>query len=485
MQISGIDLSLLIIYLLGTLWIGYYSMKKVSSFSDYSVADRSMPLSLIFATIAATLVGGGATVGRVAFVYDTGIVVFLALLGVVISQLLIGFFVAPRISKMKNIFTIGDIMEFYFGRSGQVISSILAFLFMISIFGVQVLALGRILEPVIGLPFITLTIIGALVTIAYTWAGGMLAVIYTDAMQFILLTVSIATAAIIGVVKMGGMTEIINKVEAFDPEHLVLFGGPWTVGMFISAFLSFLLGEALAPHYIQRYAASKTANISKWGTVYFALMYIFLTIVIMVIGLIGLVVFPGMNGDVVFVAFAQEYLPMGIIGLLFGGLLAAVMSTGSSILNTAAVIFTRDIYGKYINKSAPDNVLLKWTKYTTLIVGFGGVIVSLWIPSVMGLMLYVFQLWAPSILPPMAIAILWGGHSERKVSPYAGPPAIIAGLLVTILWLNVLEEPFGIPAIVVGIVTNLVVFGITHIMTKNKIPPHTLEKTDELNLKID
>ncbi|GHH98867.1 sodium:solute symporter family protein [Neobacillus kokaensis] len=472
MQISGLDLSLLILYLLGTLWIGYYSMKKISSFSDYSVAGRSMPFSLIFATIAATLVGGGATVGRVAFVYDTGIVVFLALLGVVISQLIIGFFFAPRISKMENVYSIGDIMEFYFGRSGQIISSILAFLFMISIFGVQVLALGRILEPVLGLPFITLTIIGALVTIVYTWAGGMLAVIYTDAMQFILLTVSIATAAVIGVVKMGGMTEIIEKVGAIDPGHLVFFGGPWTTGVFIATFLSFLLGEALAPHYIQRYAASKTANISKWSTVSFAIMYIFLTIVIMIIGLIGFVKFPGINGDVVFVTYAQKYLPIGIIGLLFGGLLAAVMSTGSSILNTAAVIFTRDIYGKYVNKNAPDQVLLKWTKYATIFVGIGGVIVSLCLPSVMGLMLYVFQLWAPSILPPMAIAILWGGPTERKVSPYAGPPAIIAGLLMTLLWLNVLGQPFGIPAIVMGILTNLLVFFITHSLTKNKIPSH-------------
>ncbi|MEK4029573.1 sodium:solute symporter family protein [Pseudobacillus sp. FSL P4-0506] len=470
MMLSGLDLTILVVYMLVVLWIGYFTMNKITSFSDYSVAGRSMPFALIFATIGATLAGGGATVGRVSFVYETGIVVFLALLGVVISQILIGFFVAPRISKMENIYTIGDIMEFYFGRSGQLIASIIAFLFMASMFGVQVLALGRILEPVIELPFITLTIIGALITIIYTWAGGMLAVIYTDAIQFIILVGSMATAAVIGVNKMGGMTQIIDQVGAIDTEHLVFFGGPWTVGIFIATFLSFLLGEALAPHYIQRYASSKTSNISKWSTVSFAIMYIFLTIVIMVIGLIGFVEFPGLNGDVVFVTYAQEYLPIGIVGLVFGGLLSAVMSTGSSILNTAAVIFTRDIYGKIINKSADDSSLLKWTKYSTLIVGIGGIIVSLFIPSVMGLMLYAFQLWAPSVLPPLCIAILWGGPSERKVSPYAGPPAIVAGLLVTILWLNILGEPFGIPAIAVGIVVNLVVFWVTHFMTLHKMP---------------
>src|SRR5690625_410685 len=469
MLISGFDLSLLIIYFLLVLWIGYYTMKKVSTFNDYSVAGRTMPFALIFATIGATLAGGGATVGRVSFVYDTGIVVFIALLGVVISQLLIGSFIAPRIRQTENIHTVGDIMEFYFGRSGQLISSIFSFLFMIGIFGVQVLALGRILEPIVGLPFLTLTIIGAVVTIAYTWAGGMLAVVYTDAIQFILLVGGIATATVIGVTKMGGMTQIIDQVASIDPDHLVLFGGPWTIGVFISMFLSFLLGEALAPHYIQRYAASKSSNITKWSTISFAIMYIFLTIVIMVIGLIGFVVFPEMEGDMVFVNFVMEYLPIGVIGLVFGALIAAVMSTGSSILNTAAVIFTKDIYRVLINKNASDKQMLKWTQYVTLIVGFGGVIVSLFIPNVMDLMLYAFQLWAPSILPPMTIALLWGGPLERKVSQYAGAPAIVSGLIITIVWLDFLGEPFGIPAIIVGILTNLIVFGIVHKITSKKI----------------
>ncbi|WP_269410350.1 sodium:solute symporter family protein [Lentibacillus daqui] len=468
MGISIFDLIILLIYFVVVLWIGYYTMKKVSDFNDYSVAGRTMPFALIFATIGATLAGGGATVGRVSFVYETGIVVFLALLGVVISQTLIGFFLAPRIREMDNVHTIGDIMEFYFGRSGKLLTSIFSFLFMIGMFGVQALALGRILEPIIGLPFVVLTLLGALITIAYTWAGGMLAVVYTDAIQFILLVGGIATATVIGLNKMGGMTEIIDKAASIDTDHLVLFGGPWTVGVFISTFLSFLLGEALAPHYIQRYAASKSSRITAWSTVSFAIMYIFLTIVIMVIGLIGFIVFPNMNGDMVFVNFVMEYLPIGVIGLVFGALLAAVMSTGSSILNTAAVIFSKDIYGGLINKNAGDKAMLKWAKYGTLFVGIAGVIVSLMIPSVMDLMLFGFQLWAPSVLPPMVIALLWGNPLERKVSPRAAVPAIVSGLVTTILWLNVLGEPFGIPAIVVGIVINLLVFSIVHKLTINK-----------------
>ena len=69
------------------MYLGYYSMKKVSNFDDYAVAGRSMPLPIFFAAIAATLCGGGATIGRISFMHTTGIIVFFALTGVVINQM--------------------------------------------------------------------------------------------------------------------------------------------------------------------------------------------------------------------------------------------------------------------------------------------------------------------------------------------------------------------------------------------------------------
>ena len=69
------------------MYLGYYSMKKVSNFDDYAVAGRSMPLPIFFAAIAATLCGGGATIGRISFMHTTGIIVFFALTGVVINQI--------------------------------------------------------------------------------------------------------------------------------------------------------------------------------------------------------------------------------------------------------------------------------------------------------------------------------------------------------------------------------------------------------------
>ena len=102
------------------MYLGYYSMKKVSNFDDYAVAGRSMPLPIFFAAIAATLCGGGATIGRISFMHTTGIIVFFALTGVVINQIFSGLFISGRVHNAgKNVYSLGDLYGIYYGRSGR------------------------------------------------------------------------------------------------------------------------------------------------------------------------------------------------------------------------------------------------------------------------------------------------------------------------------------------------------------------------------
>lgn len=469
MPVSGLDFIIVLFYLALVLFIGIYSMKRISGFDDYTVAGRSMPMALIFATIGATLAGGGATIGRVAFVYETGLVIFIAVFAVVIGQILIGQLIAPRVRNLGNVYTVGDIFAYFFGSSGRFTSGIFSFLYSVGMFGVQVLAMGRILETMTGFDFVPMTILGAVITVLYTWGGGMIAVIYTDAIQFIILIVGIATALTIALNNIGGVPELMDKVSAIDA-GLLDFTAGWTIAAMVAFFLTFLLGEALAPFYIQRYASARNAADSKRSVTYFGLFYFFMTTAVIFIGLAGVVLLPGTDPDLVFTSIILEYMPIGAIGLLFGGLIAAVMSTGDSILNTASTIFTRDIYQKFINPKATDKQMLSLAKWSTLIVGFGGIVVALLIPNVFDLMVFIFDLWAPSIVPVIVIALLWGKAKDRKVSPYAAVPAMLAGIIVALVWNYGLNEPFAKPALIMGILANLITFFIVHSLTKKKQP---------------
>ena len=90
MTIHWLDYAIIILYFFVVVYIGYWAMKKVTNFDDYAVAGRGLPMSIFFAAIAATLCGGGATIGRVSFMHTTGIVVFAGLIGVVINQIFSG-----------------------------------------------------------------------------------------------------------------------------------------------------------------------------------------------------------------------------------------------------------------------------------------------------------------------------------------------------------------------------------------------------------
>jgi SSS family solute:Na+ symporter len=472
------DLGVIAAYFLVIIFIGYHSMKKIRNFSDYAVAGRGIPLALLFASMAATATGGGATIGRVAYAYHTGMVILVAAMGFVLNQVLTGLFIAPRMSEQRGVYTVGDMMGYHYGRAGRLLTSVFTFIYCISFYGVQVLAMGRILEAVTGWPLIPMTIVASIAVVAYTWAGGMWAVIFTDALQFIVLAFGITTTTWIALNHLGGVEGLVSRL---DPGHLSITGG-WSPGELLAFFLAFLLGEAVAPFYVQRYLTARTPAVSKWGVTLFGVYYGFYTIVITVIGLAGVILLPHIDPDLVLASFVRDFLPVGLVGLVFGSMLAAVMSTGDSVLNTSAVIFTRDVYQSFFNPAASDKTLLKWSKATTMIVGLGGVLASLLVPRVLDLLIYTYYLWAPSILPPLVVALLLGKTLERKVSPYAGPPAIVVGMLTTILWgSRFLGEPGGIPSLAAGVLANLITLGVVQILTTRKTPvgsfiPEGMEK---------
>ncbi|MFR1533635.1 MAG: sodium:solute symporter family protein [Bilophila wadsworthia] len=193
------------------MYLGYYSMKKVSSFDDYAVAGRSMPLPIFFAAIAATLCGGGATIGRISFMHTTGIIVFFALTGVVINQIFSGLFISGRVHNAgKNVYSLGDLYGIYYGRSGRLLSSVFGFLFCVGAFGVQILAMGAILQTATGISLIPAALIASIVTLAYTWSGGILAVTLTDAVQYVIIVIGVTLCAYLAIDHLGGFDAMMS-----------------------------------------------------------------------------------------------------------------------------------------------------------------------------------------------------------------------------------------------------------------------------------
>ncbi|HSF17030.1 MAG TPA: sodium:solute symporter family protein, partial [Vicinamibacteria bacterium] len=329
------------------------------------------------------------------------------------------------------------------------------------------LAMGRILQTITGLPLVPLLIASSALVIFYTGLGGIWAVIYTDLLQFIVLAFGLTTASLVAIHRVGGVEAM---TAGLDPV-LLSFSGDWSSSRILGIFVAFLLGEALAPYFVQRYFATKSPRDTRLGVTLFGSYYGFYTIVVIALGLAGALLLRDTEPDLVLTSIVRDFLPIGLKGAVFAALLAAVMSTGDSILNNASVIFTRDLYQKLFRPDASDSTMLAWSKTTTLLIGAGGVIAALSLPDVFELLIYSYTLWAPSIIPPLCVALLWGAPRERLVAPRAAVPAIVAGIGATYAWgPSVLGEPFGIPAVAVGVGANLLVLFTVHRLTSRFTP---------------
>ena len=304
-------------------------------------------------------------------------------------------------------------------------------------------------------------------TLAYTWSGGILAVTLTDAVQYVIIVIGVTLCAYLAIDHLGGfdaMMSILYSNPRFETNMKPLAN--WSLVQFLGLFFSFLLGEFCAPYYIQRYASTKSAKDSKNGLLIFGVHWIFFMATTAAIGLASMAIQPDVKPDLAFTNLIRNILPPGITGLVFGALLAAVMSTGAAMINTSAVIYTRDIYNKFINTAATQAQLLRQSRLSTLVVGGISIGVAIIFQDVFGLMIYMFKLWPSAILPPLMCGLLWG-----KISPYAGAPAVIAGGLSFFLWSDkVLGEPFGIPANFIGIGMNCLVLFFVHQKMKGHKP---------------
>src|SRR5699024_12797797 len=117
-----------------------------------------------------------------------------------------------------------------------------------------------------------------------------------------------------------------------------------------------------------------------------------------------------------------------------------------------------------------DKQLLNLAKWSTLSVCSGRITFDLMIPNVFDLMVFIFDLWDPLIVPVIAIALLLGKSKERVISPFAAITAMLAGIVVSLVWNYVLHEPFELPSLIAGIIANLLTIFIVHKLTSKKQP---------------
>ena len=381
-------------------------LQKQRTSTDYFLAGRNMPWFVVGASIFASNIGSEHIVGLAGQGSTSGMAMAHWELHAWVVVMLAWVFV-PFYYRSK-VFTMPEFLERRFNSTCRWILSIVSLVaYVFTKVSVTVYAGGvvfNVLLPEINIQLTDTFVldafwIGALLTVVltgiYTVLGGLRAVVYTDTVQTVILLIGSAFITFFGLSKLGGWSElqVICRENAAnfalwrpntDPDF------PW-LGILIASPIVGIWYWCTDQYIVQRVLSAKNLRHARRGALWGSFLKVWPVMLFIVPGLIGyalhqkgLITIPTKivdgqqvtDGDQVFAVMVSELLPAGLRGLVVGGLLAALMSSLSSLFNSCASLFTVDIYEK-IRPKASERHLVTVGRFATVAVVAMGIV---WIP---------------------------------------------------------------------------------------------------------
>src|SRR5437763_284212 len=431
------DILFVILYLLIIAGVSIWSIRKSkASPSDYFLANRNLGWWVIGASILASNVGSEHIVGLAGTAASSGLVMGHYELHSWIILTLGWVFVPFYMRSM--VYTMPEFLERRFNAKARWLLSIIQLLsYVIAKAAVTIFAGALVFNSLLGIDFWTGAIILVVITGIYTVLGGLHAVMYTEAIQAIVLLVGSAILLFIGLGKVGGWHNLVaalpkGKLNMFPPLN---DPHPWAGILFASPIVG-LWYWCTDQHIVQRCLAGKNEKEARRGTIFAAFLKLMPFFIFLIPGLIAFVLnqqgkIHMSNTDTAFPTLVKEIMPFGLRGILAGGLLAALMSSLASVYNACSTLFTMDIYKK-IKPEAGNRELVRVGRIATGIVVLLGMI---WIPLMKNISsgLYGYLQSVQSYLaPPIAAAFLLGVFSKR-INANGAYTAMIIGFIIGVV----------------------------------------------------
>lgn len=426
------------LYLLVIAAVSVWSIRKSKdSPTDYFLANRNLGWWVIGASILASNVGSEHIVGLAGTAADSGLVMGHYELHSWIILTLGWVFVPFYMRSM--VYTMPEFLERRYNAQSRWLLSIIQLLsYVIAKAAVTIYAGAIVFHSLLGVDFWTGAIILVVITGVYTVLGGLHAVMYTEAIQAIVLLIGSAVLLFVGLDKVGGWHALMHsipkeKLNMFRPMSDPQF--PWA-GILFAAPIVGIWYWCTDQHIVQRCLAARDEKQARRGTIFAAYLKLLPFFIFLIPGLIAFSLnqqgkIHMTDTDTAFPTLVKEIMPFGLRGILAGGLLAALMSSLASVYNACSTLFTMDIYKK-MKPAAGNKELVRVGRIATGIVVLLGMI---WIPLMKNISkgLYGYLQSVQSYLaPPIAAAFLLGVFSKR-INAKGAYAAMVSGFIIGIM----------------------------------------------------
>jgi len=413
-------------------------LQKNKDTADYFLAGRNVGWFVIGASIFASNIGSEHVVGLAGTGAESGMPMAHYELHAWIV-LLLGWLFLPFYFR-SNAFTMPEFLEKRFDSRSRWFLSVFSLAgYVITKVSVTIYAGGIVVSELLGIPFWYGAIGIVLFTGAYTVIGGMKAVIYTETLQTVVLIFGSIIITYLGLQEVGGWEALKETVGS---EHFNMWRPmtdpdfPWT-GMLFGGTIVGIWYWCTDQYIVQRTLAANNIKIGRRGAIFGAYLKILPIFIFLIPGIIAFAlakqgVLTYEKADEVFPVLVKTLLPVGLKGLVAGGLMAALMSSLASVFNSCSTIFTMDIYKK-LKPNTPERLLVNIGKFATTIVVVLGII---WIPimeKIGGGTLYQYLQSVQSYIAPPIVAVFLLGILWKRVNSKAAIVTLFSGLIVATL----------------------------------------------------
>jgi len=465
----SLDLIVFGFYLVVVATVGVLASRKREQSDDYFLASRNLTWWIIGGSMIAANISTHHFIGMSGRGYEIGLAIASFEWIAAIALVLYGKFFLPYYLKTR-ITTMPEFLERRFSDKVRLAYAIISLIGYIVIELAVVLYTGSLaIHEVFGLPLVWGLVILCVIGGGYTIYGGFKAVAYTDIIQVTVLILGGLTVTLLGLHKLGvlqpqfgpsvvggfkavlaGAPEKFHMVRPWNDPELpwvgVFFGGMWLANIFYWGCNQFITQRTLAARNIWH---------GQMGVVFAGFLKLLVPFLVVLPGIVAYRLYhpdTGLlratctltKGDLAFPTMVKQLLPAGLTGLVMAGLMGCVMSHIASMMSASSSIITFDIYKNYVRRNATSEDLVRFGRWTSLLVLAAATVVGYFLRDLKAIFIYIQEFW--SIAYPSVCALFLAGFFYKRATARGAFIAIIAGPLWA-LSVTVLEKAHLLPSV--------------------------------------
>jgi len=434
------------------LWVGRHA-----GASDFFVGGRRLGAGLIFSTFLAANIGASSTVGASSLGFAEGLSAWWWNGSAGIGSLVLAFSVGPRMWREASAhgdLTVGDFLERHYGRGMRGLVASLIWLGTLTILAAQLLGVAAVLNVAAGLSVLTGCAIGALVTVSYFTAGGLLSSAWVNLVQLVVILAGFAVAIPFAVHGAGGWHAITTSSSS--AAHVWASTGP-TSGW----RLLFLLGPAfvVSPGLLQKAYGARDEAAVKRGIAWNGVVLLVFAAAPAIIGLAARSL-SVLRADLALPTVLAQLLPPSVGIIALAAVFAAEVSSADAVLFMLATSASRDLYRGFLRRDASDTEVLRVARIAAIVGSACGIGVALVYGSVRAAVSVFYAILTVTLVVPIVGGLYVPGAGRRE-----GLASILAGVPVLVVTHYLSHgEGYGVisPALA-GVMASAAAFGLVRV----------------------